>query len=34
MYAAEVAHAERAENDLPATWKQLRKRKNIAWLKS
>ncbi|MGH3550253.1 MAG: CHAD domain-containing protein [Pseudonocardiaceae bacterium] len=33
LYAAESAHAERVENDLPAVWKRMRKRKNIAWLK-
>ncbi|MDQ2791978.1 MAG: CHAD domain containing protein [Pseudonocardiales bacterium] len=33
MYAAEAARAEQAENDLPATWKRMRKRTNIAWLK-
>jgi CHAD domain-containing protein len=33
MYAAEAARAERAENNLPATWKRMRKRKNVAWLK-
>lgn len=33
MYAAEAARAERAENNLPATWKRMRKRKNTAWLK-
>ncbi|MFZ0117920.1 MAG: CYTH and CHAD domain-containing protein [Pseudonocardiaceae bacterium] len=33
MYATETARAERAENKLPATWKRMRKRKNIAWLK-
>lgn len=32
MYAAETARAEQAENNLPATWKQMRKRKNTAWL--
>jgi CHAD domain-containing protein len=34
VYAAEVARAERAENNLPATWQRMRKRKNTAWLKS
>jgi CHAD domain-containing protein len=33
IYAAEAARAERAENSLPAAWKRMRKRKNIAWLK-
>lgn len=33
MYATEAARAERAENNLPATWKRMRKRKNTAWLK-
>lgn len=33
LYAAESARAEQAENDLPATWKRMRKPKNIAWLK-
>ncbi|MGH3781477.1 MAG: CHAD domain-containing protein [Pseudonocardiaceae bacterium] len=33
MYAAEAARAERAENNLPAMWKRMRKRKNVAWLK-
>lgn len=32
LYAAETARAERAEHDLPATWKRMRKRKNTAWL--
>lgn len=32
MYASEAARAEQAEKDLPAAWKQMRKRKNIAWL--
>jgi CHAD domain-containing protein len=32
MYATETARAERAENDLPPTWKRMRKRKNTAWL--
>ena len=34
VYAAEVARAERAENNLPAAWQRMRHRKNIAWLKS
>jgi CHAD domain-containing protein len=32
LYAAEAARADRAERDLPAAWKRMRKRKNIAWL--
>ena len=34
LYAAEAARAERAENDLPAVWKRMRKRKNTAWLQN
>jgi CHAD domain-containing protein len=34
MYATEAARAERAENKLPATWKRMRERENIAWLTS
>jgi CHAD domain-containing protein len=33
MYAAEAARADRAEQDLPAAWKRLRKPKNTSWLK-
>jgi CHAD domain-containing protein len=33
LYAAEATRAERVENNLPATWKRMRKRKNTAWLK-
>lgn len=33
MHAIEAARAARAERDLPATWRKMRKRKNIAWLK-
>ena len=32
MYATEAARADQAENNLPTAWKQMRKRKNIAWL--
>ena len=32
MYATEAARAEQAENNLPSTWKRMRKRKNTAWL--
>ena len=32
MYAPEAARADQAENNLPTAWKQMRKRKNIAWL--
>lgn len=34
LYAAEVARAERAENDLPAVWERMRTPKNTAWLAS
>jgi CHAD domain-containing protein len=34
LYAAEAARAERAEHDLPAAWKRMRKPKNTAWLTS
>ncbi len=34
MYASEAARAEQAENNLPSTWKRMRKRKNTAWLHS
>jgi CHAD domain-containing protein len=34
LYAAEAARAEQVEHDLPLAWKRMRKRKNIAWLKS
>jgi CHAD domain-containing protein len=33
MHAIEAARAARAERDLPATWRQMRKPKNIAWLR-
>jgi CHAD domain-containing protein len=33
MHAIEAARAARAERDLPATWRKMRKPKNIAWLK-
>jgi CHAD domain-containing protein len=33
MHAIEAARAARAEQDLPATWRKMRKPKNIAWLK-
>lgn len=33
MHGAEAARAERAENELPTTWKRMRKRKTTAWLK-
>jgi CHAD domain-containing protein len=33
MHAIEATRAARAERDLPATWRKMRKRKNIAWLK-
>ena len=33
MHAAERTRADRAEQDLPAAWKKLRKPKNTAWLK-
>lgn len=32
MYATEATRADQAENNLPTAWKQMRKRKNIAWL--
>ncbi|MDQ4093776.1 MAG: CYTH and CHAD domain-containing protein [Actinomycetota bacterium] len=32
MYATEATRADHAERNLPAVWKQMRKRKNIAWL--
>jgi CHAD domain-containing protein len=32
MYATEAARAEQAENNLPSTWRRMRKRKNTAWL--
>jgi len=33
MHATETARAHRAELDLPAAWKRMRKPKNISWLK-
>lgn len=32
MYATEATRADQAEDNLPVAWKQMRKRKNIAWL--
>ncbi|MBV8993749.1 MAG: CYTH and CHAD domain-containing protein [Pseudonocardiales bacterium] len=32
MHATEAARAEQAENNLPSTWKRMRKRKNTAWI--
>ena len=32
MYATEAARADQVENNLSPAWKQMRKRKNIAWL--
>jgi hypothetical protein len=32
MYATEATRAAQAENNLAPAWKQMRKRKNIAWL--
>ncbi|MGH3973917.1 MAG: CHAD domain-containing protein, partial [Pseudonocardiaceae bacterium] len=32
MYATETARADQAENNVAPAWKQMRKRKNIAWL--
>lgn len=32
MYATEATRADQAENNLPAAWKRMRKRKNTAWL--
>src|SRR5918998_1011333 len=32
MYATEATRADQVDNDLPRAWKQMRKRKNIAWL--
>ncbi|MDQ4009581.1 MAG: CYTH and CHAD domain-containing protein [Actinomycetota bacterium] len=34
MYATEATRAEQAENNLSPAWKQMRKRKNTAWLES